>query len=125
MRMKSLASFLAIAALCNCAGADTSTGTVCVDYAAPAITVIVLDGLSDQPIGVSATVIARAGAFADTARFAIGGRPHALAYERPGTYTVSVVATGYQPWQLSSVVVPHDACHVLTIPLAAYLARAG
>jgi hypothetical protein len=47
----------------------------------------------------------------------------ALAYERQGTYTVTVHATGYQDWTKSGVLVTADQCHVNGVSLTAKLVR--
>jgi hypothetical protein len=44
-----------------------------------------------------------------------------LAYERVGTYAVTVKATNYRPWTKSGVVVAKDACHVIPVSLVARL----
>ena len=37
-----------------------------------------------------------------------------LAYEHPGTYTLTVKANGYSPWTQSNISAPESGCHVLT-----------
>jgi len=46
-----------------------------------------------------------------------------LAYERAGTYQVTVTASGYKPWTKSAVAVAKDACHVIPVSLTARLVR--
>lgn len=43
------------------------------------------------------------------------------AYERPGTYRVSISKPGYKEWVRDGVVVTADACHVRTAFLSANL----
>ena len=98
------------------------TGPNCATFARPGITVLLLDAFSAQPITSQALVVARDGLYTDSVAATVPGRPYLLAVERPGTYTVNVTALGYAPWSLTPVIVSHDACHVVTMPLAAYLA---
>jgi hypothetical protein len=106
----------------GCSTAEPTVVPNCGDIGLPAITVTLLDERNDQPIQAQALVIARDGTYADTARDAHLGFPtYALAYNRAGTYSVTVKATGYQPWQREPVVVLEDRCNVVTIPLAAHL----
>ncbi|MEO5580406.1 MAG: PEGA domain-containing protein [Gemmatimonadaceae bacterium] len=44
-----------------------------------------------------------------------------LAYERAGTYTVTVTKPGYREWRRTGVQVGRDECHVITVPLTARL----
>ena len=47
----------------------------------------------------------------------------ALAYERAGTYTVTVHATGYRDWIKPGVTVTKDVCHVIGVLLTARLVK--
>jgi hypothetical protein len=101
---------------------------VCLTYAAPAITVEILDSASRTPVvGAGTLVIAREGAYADSVRTGPGDpattpRP-ALAHERAGTYEVTVERDGFRPWRRAGVRVTRDECHVRTVALIALLQR--
>jgi len=43
------------------------------------------------------------------------------AYERAGTYTVTLSQPGYLPWRASLVHVTRDECHVNTVTVTALL----
>ena len=58
------------------------------------------------------TSLARAGGVTDH----LGG-----ADERPGTYSVSLEADGWQPWDTAGIVVRSDGCHVQTASFTAEL----
>jgi hypothetical protein len=69
------------------------------------------------------------GTFGDTAFFAsvpanISGHPVlvGLAFERAGSYTVTVKADGYAVWSKSGIIVTSDACHVIPVSVTALLA---
>ena len=109
-----------------CGGSPTEvTGPACADIGVPALTLIALDAISRQPIAGRALVIARDGSYADTA-VAIGTPPlYGMAYNRPGTYTVTLQLAGYEPWLLEGVVAPRGRCNVMHVPLAAMLFRSA
>jgi hypothetical protein len=68
---------------------------------------------------VSVLVVARDGAYADSASANARalGFPISLAYERAGTYTISVSAPGYRGWQRRDVRVPLSRdCHRVGFP---------
>jgi hypothetical protein len=102
---------------------------VCTEEARPALMVGLADSLSGVTTGfTNVTILATDGAFADSVVMPVyPGSPYngpvALAYERRGTYTVSVRADGYATWIKPGVVVAGDQCHVTTVSLTARLAR--
>lgn len=109
-----------VAAIAGTAGCGIFTGPVaCTDILVPGIAVDVRDSQSNAQITDGLRVIARDGAFADTAE-----NGHlAVAFERAGTYTVTVEKDGYQTWLRSGVRVSRDECHVRTVALTAQLQR--
>ena len=110
-----------VAGLVGCGENASVDGPTCADYAAPGITVTILDFVSGQRVTSAASVVARDGAYADTGQISVTPGLYALAYERSGTYSVSVQVPGHRPWSLDHAVVDHDQCHVITLPLAAYV----
>jgi hypothetical protein len=120
-------AFLALAPMLT-AGCDSMVGsTVCATVAEPAIKVQILDSVSLVPVAPEeALVVARDGAFSDTARASLPGSNNGtpffwLAAERAGTYAVTVQHPGYALWQRAGVRVTHDGCHVRTVQLTALL----
>jgi len=80
-------------------------GVVCESYAAPGISVTLMDSETHGPVlAGNAVVVARQGAFADTMTFVIEPSLYnvgvGLAYERTGTYRVEVLVTGYESWAM-------------------------
>ena len=96
-------------------------GYSCTAQAVPGVMVHVLDSLTGASAGRDARIIARDGAVADTADQATYDGPYPLAFERPGTYTVTVEQEGYRLWSVTGVRVTKDECHVRTVTLAARL----
>jgi hypothetical protein len=93
--------------------------------------VIVQDSLAGTPAASGARLIARDGAYADTATVPPAAEDPdnwvlRAAGERPGTYTVTVEKSGFVTWQRSNVVVAMDDydCHVVPAQLTARLQRA-
>lgn len=108
------------------AGCDGNgvTGVACTQEARPGLAVTVRDPAGEAVTG--ALVVAREGAYADTARWMAvvsAGAVYSLAYERAGTYVVRVERAGYQPWEQARVRVTADECHVRTVALTAALRR--
>ena len=110
------------AVLVGCSGAGVEPTGVCTDEARAGISVSPLDAKTGEPVSVVGAVTAREGNYSETAKAMRQPSPiYYAAYERPGTYTVTVNVPGYQEWQLTGVRVTRDACHVATVPLAARL----
>jgi hypothetical protein len=107
----------------------TRGGLACTEEARPALMVGLTDSLSGATTGFTGvTIVATEGAYADSIVMPVYpadpyNGPVALAYERRGTYTVSVRANGYVTWTRSGVVVSGDQCHVTTVSLTARLVR--
>jgi hypothetical protein len=95
----------------------------CDTYAAAGIVVALRDSASGRPWTDSVRVVATDGAFADTARHIGPEGNAALAYERPGRYTVTVEAPGTRGWRREGVRVRKDGCHVQSTHLTALLQR--
>jgi hypothetical protein len=88
----------------------------------------VQDSVTSAPAASGAQVIARDGAYADTASYPpnrpdLDNLPLVAAGERAGTYTVTVRKAGFIDWERSNVVVTADECHVHPVALTARLRR--
>lgn len=107
-----------------CSQPSQANGVVCTALFAYGLSVTVVDSASGSPAGAGATVVARDGAYADSATGA-PGRPEfpsfSLAGERAGTYSISVTRPGYKPWSRSGVEVTKDVCHVRGVAITAKL----
>ena len=97
---------------------------VCTLEARPGITLTAFDSVGGQPLVTVGTVVAQDGSYSEKA-LSVPGSPvsYYMAYERGGTYAVTVVVEGYQTWRATGVVVQRDACHVITVRLTARLVR--
>ena len=106
----------------------TQSGVVCTEEARPALMVGLVDSLTGATTFTNVKIVARDGAYADSVTAATYPMlpydgPLPLAYERKGTYDVTVHAAGYAPWTKAGVVVTADQCHVATVSLTARLVR--
>ena len=105
-------------------GCNSPNDVVCTEIAVPAINVLVRDSVSGSfgSNGATATVVD--GSYTDTNTFPDASQPElpiSLAYEREGTYVVTVSKSGYRDWVTSGVRVTRDVCHVRTVTLTARL----
>lgn len=97
------------------------SGCGCDTYASAGLVVDLRDAVTGAAItGPEVRILARDGAYVDSARYA----PAQLAVERAGVYAVTVEASGYRVWQQPGVRVREDGCHVRTTALTASLQRA-
>jgi hypothetical protein len=94
----------------------------CTTEARPAITVGVLDSITDAPVGEGATITATDGAsvYSVITNDEYPG-PYQLAHEKSGEYTVTVQKSGYARWSREGVRVTRGECHVRTVELTALL----
>ena len=101
---------LALAALAISCSAGSGN---CTDIAEAGLTVYVLDQTTGAPI-CNATVTATDGTYTETLQQTspASGCYYAGAYERAGTYDVTVAAPGYATSSQSGIVVPSGVCHV-------------
>ncbi|MEX2110174.1 MAG: hypothetical protein WD802_06205 [Gemmatimonadaceae bacterium] len=104
-------------------GACNLPGTVaCTLEARAAVSVDVRDSVTNAAFGRGSTIIARDGAYADTAEITgVVDGPYGLAYERAGTYTVTVDQQGYRQWSRAGISVTKDECHVRGVSITARL----
>jgi len=94
----------------------------CTEEARPGLSITVRDSVTGASVANGVEIIARDGAWADTARGSILGLGvYALVYERAGVYDVTVSHPSYQVWVRAAVRVTEDECHVQTVSLLARL----
>jgi hypothetical protein len=99
----------------------------CTTISVPALSVAVTDGATGETV-LNALVIARDGAYVDSARVTPLGStgtvyPVVLARERAGRYSVEVHHDAYATWVMHGIRVRSDGCHPVTVELQAQLAR--
>lgn len=106
------------------AGCADNPIVACTEEARPGLSVTVRDSLTAAAVASDVEVVAVDGAYADTVRASLlGSGVYSLAYERPGTYDVTVTHPDYKTWHQSAVQVAADECHVRTVALLARLQR--
>ena len=130
MRVPRFGFALLLLGMIGCDILDSSRDVVCLDNFVSGLAVRVQDSLTGAPAASGAMLIARDGAYADTAVVPSGAaNPDSwvltAAGERPGTYTVTVSKNGYLTWPRTGVVVRMDeyGCHPQTVELVALLQR--
>ena len=104
-------------------------GIVCTTEARAGINLTIVDSLTGSPAaftGLWARVVD--GAYRDSTSFPFtnpqtGAVTMALAYERRGTFAVTVHANGYRDWNTVGVVVTGDECHVTGALLTARMVK--
>jgi hypothetical protein len=116
------ALFVCLTALCACDQSKSTDPIVCDSILRVGLAITAFDAGTNTVISANGTAIAREGSFVDSASNIPSHSPSfALAFGRPGTYSVRVNVGGYAPWQLDRVVVSSDQCGVITLPLAVKL----
>lgn len=117
--MKSI-RVLAFTTLLFTAGCDATEMVFCTTEARAGINVTVVDASSGIALASGSTLTLREGEWVETIVDAIG---NALpgAWERAGTYDVTVARDGYQTWTRQGVTVTADECHVIPVTITASL----
>jgi hypothetical protein len=120
--MSYVARLAAAGTICLTLGCDAlKIGTVCTTEARPGLFVTVLDSVTKSPI-TGASVTARSGTTSDVVPdFESARSSYYLAYEKAGTYSVTVEKAGYLTWSRTNVRVTSHECHVKTVALTALL----
>lgn len=127
--MKRLAPLFAAALLAGCHRVTDSPNTFCAAIATPGITVSVIDSITALGGGFTGLwVRARDGTYVDSNSFVLPNfdsnvQRISVAYNRAGTYTVTVHAAGYNDWVKTGVTVVGEVCFVTTIPLTARMVK--
>jgi hypothetical protein len=117
VRRRKLASILMIC-LAVSAGCEWFAVTGCDASAKPGIHIRIVDAHTNLPAAAGATVTITDGDYVEvevvSADPAENDRVIGAAYERPGTYQITVAKAGYLMATLSGVVVTDGDCHVRT-----------
>ncbi len=104
---------LALVLTLGCKASNSTDPIVCTTEARAGINVVVRDADTQAGIAALARGAVTDGAYVDSLRANGSTTTMAAAYERPGTYTVDVRATGYQGFTTTGIIVTKDACHVV------------
>jgi hypothetical protein len=115
---------LAVASMTGCS--LIFSPDVCTDNVAAGVTVLVQDSASGARVASGAQLSAREGAYADFSSYPanhpeLDSLPLQGAWERRGTYSVTVRRAGYRDWTRHNVSVTKGPCHVNTVTLTALL----
>lgn len=114
-------SALLVTALVASAGCSVVDPIACTDEARPGITVTVQDSITGGSVGGGGLIKATDGFYLSEAATFAGIDSYGLAFERAGTYTVTVQQPNYQTWTRTGVRVTKGQCHVNTVTILARL----
>jgi hypothetical protein len=99
---------------------------MCTANVAAGVNVLVQDSASGARVASGAQLMVRDGAYADASSIPpnhpeLDSLPLQGAWERGGTYSVTVRRAGYRDWTRNNVGVTKGSCHVNTVTLTALL----
>lgn len=96
----------------------------CTQEARAGLNITVKDAVSNQVLGNGITVTAKDGNYMETLEFYNANNPvFSGAYEREGTYIISVSGAGYVTFVSGAILVTADECHVIPQQLQVILQR--
>jgi len=116
-KTRTLALFLTLAV----SACDSTEPIFCTEEYRAGINVEVVDAVSGSGLADGATLTIREGDYVESWTDAFGGTTLSGAWERAGTYDVTVARDGYHTWIRTGVVVTEDECHVQAVALRAEL----
>ena len=124
--MKPLAILLLLTTLLVVGACDTQGEIICTLEARPGLAIEVREAATGAPAVEGTFAFLLDGEYTETLEgppIGLGTDPPTLygAYERAGTYHISVVKVGFKTWQARDVKVDADECHVKTVRLEAQL----
>ena len=113
--MKKGAFYLLFALLFSCQANDLDDVFCTTEVKAGLnVSVHLAESSSSIPISDGVTVVATDGTYSETLQFFDPQNPIFYgAYERPGTYTITVTKAGRQTYVSQPIVVTEDICHVI------------
>ncbi len=121
-RLLSLGALLLAPVLIGCSEDGSGPIACTLEYRA-GITVEITDSATGLAAAEGATLTIREGEYVESWTDTFGGVTLAGAWERAGTYDVTVAKDGYHTWIRTDVVVDADECHVHSVALQAALTR--
>jgi hypothetical protein len=104
-------------------GCDSGHEVICTTQAVAGLNVLVKDAASNELLSEGITVLAQEGEYTETLQLLLFDLQQVFvgAWERKGTYTITVSKAGYQTFTSSPIVVERDICHVIPKHLTVYL----
>lgn len=97
-----------------CSGDDDNNDVICTEEARAGLNVTVKDAETAQVLGEGVTVVAADGAYTETLQYLDAPAQFVGAWERAGTYTLTVTAEGYETFTSQPIAVGEDECHVIS-----------
>jgi hypothetical protein len=86
----------------------------CTQEAKAGLNVTVVNSQTNVPIAEDVTVIAQDGSYLETLEYFPGGEfVFSGAFERIGTYIITVTKPGFQTFTTQAITVTKDECHVI------------
>ena len=122
LRARLLVVFVALLAA-GCDAADPSTPPVCTAEAVAGVQVTAEDSLTSAPVTAGLEGVLTEAPYEET--MLVFDNRLIGAFERAGTYEVTVSATGYQEWTRSGVLVLEGECHVVPADIEVRLVPVG
>ena len=125
-RIATWTSAIVVAACAACRDSATAPVVTCTEIAMAGIVVEVTSAATGGPLGDGSVMTLRDGSYSETVDL-VSGNALLGAWERPGTYDVSVARAGFDTWTRNGVVVEEsdDGCHVVQVVLQAALQPAS
>jgi hypothetical protein len=113
--MKKLILLLAIFPLLLSSTCENNDDDIfCTTEAKAGLNVTVINSQTNVPIVEDVVIIAQDGSYQETLEYFPGGEfVFSGAYERMGTYTITVTKTGFQTFTSQAITVTRDECHVI------------
>lgn len=117
--------FLLLLILCGACNDDDKTEDpiLCTEEARPGLEITVKDTMDATFLVDGITVVATDNEYKETLENVSGTNIFVGAYERTGTYVVTVSKTGYVTITSDPIIVTEDICHVITESLEVLLEK--
>lgn len=94
-------------------GCSEKNDIACTAEVRAGLNVYIRDSLTNQPLTNGITVTAKDGSYIDTLQNITGMSGFTGAWERKGTYIITVESSGYETYISNPVTVSADECHVI------------
>lgn len=119
---KAIWASVIVLACAACRESATDPVVACTEIAMAGIVVEVTNAATGGTLGDGSVMTLRDGSYTETVDL-VSGNALLGAWERPGTYDVSVARDGFQTWTRTGVrvVEADDGCHVVQVVLQAAL----
>ena len=93
---------------------DANDGVICTEEARAGLNVTVKNAETGVTITEGITVVATDGNYTETLEYFYGSPNFSGAWEREGTYVITVTGEGYQTYTSDAITVEADECHVIS-----------